>query len=121
MRLVLRLFRYTLILLIAGLFFGCVALGVAYWLISPRLPSVDALRDVPLQVPLRVYSADNKLISTIGEIRRIPMKVGRMPAQLKNAFVAAEDANFYSHPGIDVQGVLRAVWLMAVKRSKHVA
>ena len=121
MHLVLRLFRYTLILLIAGVFFGCVALGVAYWLISPRLPSVEALRDVPLQVPLRVYSADNKLIATIGEIRRIPMKVDQMPAQLKNAFVAAEDANFYSHPGIDVQGVLRAVWLMAVKRSKHVA
>ncbi|HEX6834647.1 MAG TPA: penicillin-binding protein 1A, partial [Rudaea sp.] len=109
-----------LILLIAGVFFGCAALGVAYWLIAPRLPSVEALRDVPLQVPLRVYSTDNKLISTIGEIRRIPMKVDQMPAQLKNAFVAAEDANFYSHPGIDVQGVLRAVWLMVVKRSKHV-
>jgi penicillin-binding protein 1A len=89
-------------------------------LIAPRLPSVDTLRDVRLQVPLRVYSADSKLIATIGETRRIPIKMEQVPPQLKNAFLAAEDANFYNHPGVDWQGVARAVGLMISKRTLHV-
>ncbi len=119
MRLFLRLLRYSLILLIVGIVLGCAGIGIAYWLIAPRLPSVEALRDVPLQVPLRVYSADNKLIATIGEIRRIPKKIDEMPAQLKNAFIAAEDANFYNHPGVDWQGLVRALGMIISKGSLH--
>ena len=120
MRIFLRLLRYALILGATGILLGCAAIGVAYWLIAPRLPSVDVLRDVRLQVPLRVYSADNKLVATFGETRRIPVKIDRVPKDLKNAFLAAEDANFYSHPGVDWQGVLRAVGLMISKRTLHV-
>src|SRR5215470_8231261 len=108
MRLFLRLLRYFLVLLLVGVVLGCAALGFAYWLIAPRLPSVETLKDVRLQVPLRVYSADNKLIATFGETRRIPVKIDKIPAQVKNAFIAAEDARFYEHPGFDWQGVLRA-------------
>jgi len=108
MRLLLRLLRYALYLLLTGVLLGCAALGLAYWLISPRLPSVDSLRDVRLQVPLRVYTADNRLIATFGETRRIPVKIDKIPVQLKNAFIAAEDARFYEHPGFDWQGVVRA-------------
>ena len=108
MRLLLRLTRYLLILLLVGVVLGCAAIGVAYWLISPRLPSVDTLRDVRLQVPLRVYTADNRLIATFGETRRIPVKIDKIPLQLKKAFIAAEDARFYEHPGFDWQGVVRA-------------
>ena len=73
MRIFLRLLRYALILGVSGVLLACLAVGVAYWLIAPRLPSVETLRDVRLQVPLRVYSTDGKLIATIGETRRIPM------------------------------------------------
>ena len=120
MRIFLRLLRYALILAATGIVLGVIAIGIAYWLIAPRLPSVDVLRDVRLQVPLRVYSADNKLVATFGETRRIPVKIEQVPDQLKNAFLAAEDANFYSHPGVDYQGVLRAVGLMIAKRTLHV-
>ena len=120
MRIFLRLLRYALILAATGILLGCAAIGIAYWLIAPRLPSVDVLRDVRLQVPLRVYSADNKLVATFGETRRIPVKIEQVPKELKNAFLAAEDANFYSHPGVDWQGVLRAVGLMITKRTLHV-
>ncbi len=120
MRIFLRLLRYILILGVSGVLLACLAVGVAYWLIAPRLPSVETLRDVRLQVPLRVYSADSKLIATIGETRRIPIKIEQVPPQLKNAFLAAEDANFYSHPGVDWQGVARAVGLMISKRTMHV-
>ncbi len=109
-----------LILGVSGVLLACLAVGVAYWLIAPRLPSVETLRDVRLQVPLRVYTSDSKLIATIGETRRIPIKIEQVPPQLKNAFLAAEDANFYSHPGVDWQGVARAIGLMISKRTLHV-
>ena len=108
MRLFLRLLRYLLVLLLIGVVIGCAALGFAYWLIAPRLPDVETLKEVRLQVPLRVYSADNRLIATFGETRRIPVKIDKIPAQVKNAFIAAEDARFYEHPGFDWQGVIRA-------------
>ncbi|MBL8298033.1 MAG: penicillin-binding protein 1A [Rhodanobacteraceae bacterium] len=110
MRVFLRLARYALYLALSGIVLGCLAIGIAYWLISPRLPSVETLRDVRLQVPLRVYTADDKLIATFGETRRIPVAIENVPAQVKNAFLAAEDARFYDHPGFDVQGIFRAVW-----------
>jgi penicillin-binding protein 1A len=121
MRFFLRLLRYLLILGVVCVLMGCIAIGVVYWLIAPRLPSVESLRDVTLQVPLRVYSADNKLIATFGETRRDPVKIENVPDQVKNAFIAAEDANFYTHPGVDYQGILRAVGLMISKRTLHVA
>ncbi len=110
LRLSLRLLRYALILTLLGVFFFGLAIGFAYWLIAPRLPSVDTLRDVRLQVPLRVYSTDDKLIATFGETRRIPVKIEQVPEQVKNAFIAVEDSRFYEHPGFDWQGIVRAVW-----------
>lgn len=110
MRVFLRLARYALYLALSGILLGCLAIGIAYWLISPRLPSVETLRDVRLQVPLRVYTADDKLIATFGETRRIPVAIENVPDKVKNAFLAAEDARFYDHPGFDIQGIFRAVW-----------
>ena len=110
MRVFLRLLRYALFLALGAAVLGCLTVGIAYWLISPRLPSAESLRDVRLQVPLRVYTADDKLIATFGETRRIPVAIANVPAQVKNAFLAAEDARFYDHPGFDLQGIFRAVW-----------
>ena len=63
-----------------------------------------------MQVPLRIYSADQQLIAEIGEQRRIPLRIEEIPLTLKQAFLAAEDDRFYSHPGIDWRGTLRGVW-----------
>src|SRR5580765_2601381 len=120
MRFFRRLLRYTLILGVVCIALGAIGIGVVYWLIVPRLPSVESLRDITLQVPLRIYSADNKLIATYGETRRIPVKIEDVLQQVRNAFLAAEDANFYNHPGVDYQGILRAVGLMISKRTLHV-
>ncbi len=121
MRILLRLLRYALYLALAGALAGVLALGTAYWLISPRLPSVEMLKDVRLQVPLRIYSADDKLIAAFGETKRTPVRIEDVPDKLKQAFLAAEDADFYSHRGIDVGGIFRAVWLVISTGSKHVA
>jgi penicillin-binding protein 1A len=121
MRILLRLLRYALYLALAGALAGALALGTAYWLISPRLPSVETLKDVRLQVPLRVYASDGKLIAAFGETKRTPIRIQDVPLKVKQAFLAAEDADFYSHSGIDVGGIFRAVWLVITTGSKHVA
>jgi penicillin-binding protein 1A len=121
MRILLRLLRYVLYLALAGALAGALALGTAYWLIAPRLPSVETLKDVRLQVPLRIYSADDKLVAAFGETKRTPVRIQDVPLGLKQAFLAAEDADFYSHRGIDVGGIFRAVWLVITTGSKHVA
>ncbi|AKS42847.1 Penicillin-binding protein, 1A family [Wenzhouxiangella marina] len=90
---------------------GLIGLLVVWLTIVPTLPSVDSLRDVRLQVPLRIYSADQELMLEVGEQRRLPLAIDEMPETLRQAFLAAEDDRFYSHPGIDWRGTARAVWL----------
>jgi penicillin-binding protein 1A len=102
------LLRWLLILGFSGLLLITAAIGVAYWLVSPRIPSVDVLKDYHMQVPLRVLSADGKLIATFGETRRIPVSMEQVPDMLKHAVLSAEDADFYTHPGVDWRGVMRA-------------
>jgi penicillin-binding protein 1A len=72
------------------------------------LPDVGSLREVQLQVPLRIYSRDGKLIQSIGEQRRIPVRYEQLPKQLVQAFLATEDDRFFHHHGVDWQGILRA-------------
>lgn len=105
-----RLFRLALYGVGAGVL-GAIVLVAVIW---PTLPSVDSLKDVRLQVPLRIYSQDDRLITEIGEQRRLPMAIDEMPERLKLAFLAAEDDRFYSHPGVDWRGTFRAVWLYAI-------
>ncbi|WP_230425651.1 penicillin-binding protein 1A [Spartinivicinus ruber] len=69
---------------------------------------METLREVKLQTPLRVYSADQKLIAEFGEKRRTPIKYSDLPELLIKAFVAAEDNRFYSHHGVDPKGLARA-------------
>ncbi|MBA3563885.1 MAG: penicillin-binding protein 1A [Gammaproteobacteria bacterium] len=80
----------------------------AYYYLEPSLPDVETLREVQLQVPLRVYSRDHRLIAQIGEMRRIPVRSEDIPQTLVQAFLAAEDDRFFEHPGVDYQGLLRA-------------
>jgi len=85
------------------------AAGAAAWYyLSPGLPSVETIRDVPLQMPLRVYSRDGRLIAQLGEFRRTPVRHADIPEVLVHAVLAAEDDRFYEHPGFDYQGLLRA-------------
>lgn len=91
-----------------------VLIGLAYLYFTPQLPSVESLKDIQLQTPLRVYSHDGDLIAEYGEKRRIPLTYGEIPQQMVNAFLAAEDDRFFEHPGVDYQGILRAVISLAL-------
>jgi penicillin-binding protein 1A len=88
---------------------GAMGLAGCYLYLEPSLPSVDAMRNVEMQVPLRVYTRDGDLMAQIGEQRRIPVTWEQIPELVKHAFLASEDDRFFQHHGIDYQGVLRAV------------
>jgi penicillin-binding protein 1A len=106
--------RYlVLISRICAVLVGLIALTVfanvcAYVYLRPALPDVGSLREVQLQVPLRIYSRDGKLIQSIGEQRRIPVRYDQLPPKLIQAFLATEDDRFFRHHGVDWQGILRA-------------
>src|SRR5580765_7548156 len=98
---------------VIGACFALLGLGLAgvlgaYLVLAPGLPSVEVLKDIRLQVPLRVYTRDGRLLAVFGEKRRIPLDYDQIPKTMVDAFVAAEDENFWQHPGVDMQGVLRA-------------
>ena len=80
----------------------------AFLYLSPGLPSVDSLRSVQLQIPLRVYSSDGKLIAEFGEMRRSPLRFEEIPPDFIRALLAAEDDNFANHYGVEFSSLMRA-------------
>ncbi len=95
----------------AGLVLTGVLLAVAaYVYIAPTLPAIDTLKDIRLQVPMRVYSQDLKLIAEFGEKKRTPLRFYETPDLMIRAILAAEDDRFFQHPGVDYHGLLRAAY-----------
>ena len=104
-----RFLRVVLRLTLFGFFGALWLLAGVYLYLSPNLPDVATLRDVKLQTPMRVYTHDGKLIGQFGEQKRSPLSFEEIPPQFIQALLAAEDASFFRHSGIDVGGLLRAV------------
>lgn len=101
----------TVIVSLAGLVL--MAFLSTFYYLKPTLPDVAQLRDVRLQIPLRVYSRDGRLLGQIGEYRRVPVTWEEIPPVVTQAVLAAEDDRFFQHPGVDWQGVARAVLVAA--------
>ena len=106
-----KLLRLLVIMLGLGAIGGIGATaGVigAYYFVQPSLPDAETIRDIPLQIPLRIFSRDGYLMSEVGERRRIPISYEEVPEHVVQAFIAAEDQRFFVHPGVDYRGILRA-------------
>ncbi len=104
-----KLLKFVLRLIPLG---ACGAVMVAagvYLHLSPSLPSVDVLKDVRLQTPMRVYTREGDLIGQFGEKKRNPLPYDRIPPQFIQSLLAAEDDGFFDHVGIDFMGLARAV------------
>lgn len=107
-----RLLRFSMYVSAAAVsmaLLGLVAAAGLYLYLSPQLPSVDSLRDVRYQQPLRVHASTGELIAEFGEYRREPVRYADLPERMKLAFIASEDERFFEHPGVDWQGIARAV------------
>lgn len=100
--------KYLLILAVCCILLGAGSIYGLYRYIEPQLPDVATLKDVRLQIPMQVYSADGELIAQYGEKRRIPVTLDQIPPEMINAFIATEDSRFYEHHGIDPVGIFRA-------------
>lgn len=100
---------YSSITLLSLFLIGVLSLLGLYLYLSPKLPSIESLDDVRLQVPLRVFTRSGQLIAEFGEMKRNPIKYQDFPEPLIHAVVAAEDDRFFEHPGVDYKGILRAV------------
>lgn len=108
----LKYLRVSSKIFIAVLILGFTCILGLYLYLEPKLPSIEGLSDIQLQVPLRVYSSEGGLIAEYGEKRRTPKGINDIPIELRQAFLAAEDDRFYEHPGVDYQGILRAVMVL---------
>ncbi|KAA6096229.1 MULTISPECIES: peptidoglycan glycosyltransferase/peptidoglycan DD-transpeptidase MrcA [unclassified Pantoea] len=106
--------KYLLILAVCCILLGAGTVYGLYKYIEPQLPDVNTLKDVRLQTPMQVYSADGELIAQYGEKRRIPLTLQQMPPELIKAFIATEDSRFYEHHGVDPVGIFRAASIALV-------
>lgn len=101
--------KYLLILAVCCILLGAGSIFGLYKYIEPQLPDVATLKDVRLQIPMQVYSAEGELIAQYGEKRRIPLTLDEIPPVMVKAFIATEDSRFYDHHGIDPMGIFRAI------------
>jgi len=88
--------------------FGLILVALVIVYFELQLPSKTEIKDVHLEVPLRVFTSDGQLIAEYGAERRIPVPLAQIPQDIINATLATEDQRYYSHPGVDILGLLRA-------------
>ena len=94
--------------LVTAAFFGGLTLGAVFWIYSANLPSHEQLAQYSPKTISRIYSGEGRLIDEFAEERRLFQPIDEIPDLVKNAFIAAEDQNFYSHRGYDLRGMLGA-------------
>src|ERR1700758_2214661 len=87
---------------------GIAAVEGLLWHYSKDLPDYSQLQDYEPPVMTRVHAADGSLLAEYAKERRLYLPIQAIPKLVTNAFVAAEDKNFYQHPGVDIYGIGRA-------------
>ena len=95
----------------SGIFLCITAILVilaTYIYIKPDLPEISLVDESELQMPLKVFTKDRVLIGEFGEIKRRATNYEEIPKNIKNAFLAAEDDNFFNHQGISYKGLIRS-------------
>ena len=85
-----------------------IVLLATYLAFKPTLPEIKYVDESQLQMPLKVFTKDGILIGEFGEIKRRSIDYDDIPEDIKNAFLAAEDDNFFNHQGISYSGLIRS-------------
>ncbi len=100
----------VLLALAALILLPLAVLGIAVAVTWQQLPELDRLSDYRPREPLRIYTQDEVLIGEFGSERRRFVPLDEMPETLRQALLAVEDRDFWTHPGLDVSGIVRAAW-----------
>ena len=95
--------KFIIIFLISIIFF----VFSTFWYFSIGLPDYKKLSDYQPHISSRVYSSDGKLVAEYAIEKRLFVPYESIPEVVVNAFLSAEDKNFFNHPGIDAKGILR--------------
>lgn len=93
-------------------------IGFVLYYMEYVLDDIDELNSVQLQVPLKIFTKDKKLIATFGEKRRIPVPFQDIPKPLIQAVLATEDQRYFQHSGVDAQGLARALMQLILTGKK---
>lgn len=103
--------KFFLFFLALFFFFGLIGAGIATWgyfYVTRDLPELSSVKDYRPASVTKVYAGDGTLVAEFFRERRYPAKLSEIPMVIREAFLAAEDASFYKHPGIDPISILRA-------------
>ncbi len=110
--------KYFIKLLVLSLLFIGALTYIIVVDIQSQLPTVSKLKDIQFVTPLRIFSADGKLMAEFGEKRREPVELKEVPKNLINAVIATEDNRFFEHSGVDLIGLSRAAVQLALSGNK---
>lgn len=109
----LRFFVGLVIAVLALAFILVLAIPIGFYAmamyLAPSLPSLDEIKTATLEMPLQIYSHDDKLIGQYGNRISLPVTYEQIPEDMIHAFLAAEDSSFFEHSGISIKGLGRAV------------
>jgi len=104
-----KFFKKIFILFSSGVLLLSIAILSILWAFSNNLPDYKFLKNYKPPVSSKVYSGDGELVSDFSSEKRIFIPYNAIPKKVINAFLSAEDKNFFSHPGVDAKGLLRAI------------
>ena len=103
-----KLFKKLILLSFAGILIMFVAVIAILWAFSNKLPDYKFLKSYKPPVSSKVYAGEGQLVSDFSKEKRIFVPYDAVPPKVINSFLSAEDKNFFSHPGVDAKGVIRA-------------
>ena len=104
-----KIIKNTLILSSSLILLSGILIIVILWTYSNDLPDYKFLNNYKPPVSSKVYSGNGEVVSDFSKEKRIFVPFNTIPKNVINAFLSAEDKNFFSHPGVDAKGVVRAV------------
>ena len=103
-----KIIKNIFILTLSSFLFLGISLVAVLWAFSTNLPDYKFLKNYKPPVSSKVYSGDGQLVNDFSTEKRIFVPYEAIPSKVINSFLSAEDKNFFSHPGVDAKGVLRA-------------
>ncbi len=105
-----KLFKNILLILLSILLLTAIAIFSILWTFSNNIPDYKFLKNYKPPVSSKMYSGDGDLVADFSKEKRIFVPYSAIPSNVINAFLSAEDKNFFTHPGVDAKGVLRATF-----------
>ena len=103
-----KILKKILILISSAFLIGSFSILAVLWVFSNNLPNYNFLKNYKPPVSSKVYSGEGELVSDFASEKRIFIPYETIPEKVINSFLSAEDKNFFSHPGVDAKGVVRA-------------